>query len=147
MFRVFPLPVDKLDSVKESKKPIETPEEIQGHDLQVTHGYLYNDNFVISTGKDGYIQVRKDKKLIKKFRSHSFALLIFIILLRERFYLLVEMMVHFLLLDSILMLNYLNLIKLLIYLIKLLKLLKLLNHWKIHFVLILLLMFMINIKI
>ena len=74
MFRVFPLPVDKLDSVKESKKPIETPEEIQGHDLQVTHGYLYNDNFVISTGKDGYIQVRKDKKLIKKFRSHSFAL-------------------------------------------------------------------------
>ena len=73
MFRIFPLPVDKLDSVKESKKPIETPEEIPAHELPVVHGYLYNDNFVISVGKDGYINVRKDKKLIKKFRSHSYA--------------------------------------------------------------------------
>ena len=73
MFRIFPLPVDKLEAVKESKKPIETPEEIKAHDLMVVAGYVYNDGYVVTIGKDGSVQIRKDKKLIKKFRSHSFA--------------------------------------------------------------------------
>ena len=73
MFRILPLPVDKLEQVKESKKPIETPEELKAHDLLVIEGHIYNDGYVITAGKDGYVQIMKDKKLIKKYRTHSFA--------------------------------------------------------------------------
>lgn len=73
MFRIFPLPADKLETVKESKKPIETPEEIKAHDLIVVAGNIYNDGYVVTVGKDGYVQIRKDKNLIKKYRTHSFA--------------------------------------------------------------------------
>ena len=73
MIRIFPIPVDKLESVKESKKPIETPEEMKGHDIVITDGNLYADHNLITIRKDGFIQVRKDKKLIKHLRTHSFA--------------------------------------------------------------------------
>ena len=73
MIRIFHIPADKLEAVKESKKPIETPEEMKGHDLVITDGNLYGDHHLITIGKDGFIQVRKDKKLIKQLRTHSFA--------------------------------------------------------------------------
>ena len=72
MFRIFPLPADKLETVKESKKPIETPEEIKAHDLIVVAGNIYNDGYVVTVGKDGYVQIRKDKKEEISFITYLF---------------------------------------------------------------------------
>jgi len=72
MFRIFPLPTENLEVVKESKKPIETPEEFPAHDLIVNEAYLYQDEFLVSCGQDGYIRIYSKKNLSGKFRAHSF---------------------------------------------------------------------------
>ena len=72
MFRIFQLPVEKLEVVKESKKPIETPEEFPAHDLMVNEAYIYQDEFMVSCGLDGYIRLYTKKQLSGKYRTHSF---------------------------------------------------------------------------
>ena len=72
MFRIFPLPVDKLEVTKESKKPIETPEEFPAHDFVVHEAYIYQDEFMVSCGQDGYIRIYTKKMLSGKYRTHSF---------------------------------------------------------------------------
>ena len=72
MFRIFPLPTEKLEVVKESKKPIETPEEFPAHDLLVQEAYIYQDEFMVSCGQDGYIRIYTKKVLSGKYRTHSF---------------------------------------------------------------------------
>ena len=72
MFRIFPLPTESLEVVKESKKPIETPEEFPAHDLIVNEAYIYQDEFLVSCGQDGYIKIYSKKLLSGKFRAHSF---------------------------------------------------------------------------
>ena len=62
MFRIFPLPTEKLETVKDSKKPIETPiEEFSAHDLIVQEGYIFQDEFMVSCGQDGYIRIYTKK--------------------------------------------------------------------------------------
>ena len=73
MFRIFPLPTEKLETVKDSKKPIETPiEEFSAHDLIVQEGYIFQDEFMVSCGQDGYIRIYTKKILSGKYRTHSF---------------------------------------------------------------------------
>ena len=72
MFRIFPIPMDKLEDVKISKLLTETPEEFPAHDLDVIEGYIYPDDFVVSCGKDGYIRIYSKRMLYGKYRSHSF---------------------------------------------------------------------------
>lgn len=72
MFRIFPLPTDKLEVVKDSKKPIENPEEFPAHDLLVTEANIYADEYMISSGKDGYIRIYNKKNLYAKYRINSF---------------------------------------------------------------------------
>ena len=72
MFRIFQLPTEKLEVVKESKKPIETPEEFPAHDLIVKEAYIYQDEFMVSCGQDGYIRLYTKKQLSGKYRTHSF---------------------------------------------------------------------------
>ena len=72
MFRIFQLPTEKLESVKDSKKPIETPEEFPAHDLMVNEAYIYQDEFMVSCGQDGYIRLYTKKQLSGKYRTHSF---------------------------------------------------------------------------
>ena len=72
MFRIFQLPTEKLEVVKESKKPIETPEEFPAHDLLVKEAYIYQDEFMVSCGQDGYIRLYTKKQLSGKYRTHSF---------------------------------------------------------------------------
>ena len=72
MFRIFQLPTEKLEVVLESKKPIETPEEFPAHDLIVNEAYIYQDEFMVSCGQDGYIRLYTKKQLSGKYRTHSF---------------------------------------------------------------------------
>ena len=72
MFRIFQLPTEKLEVVKDSKKPIETPEEFPAHDLSVNEAYIYQDEFMVSCGQDGYIRLYTKKQLSGKYRTHSF---------------------------------------------------------------------------
>ena len=72
MFRIFQLPTDKLEEIKVSKKPIETPEEFPAHDLLVKEAYIYQDEFMVSCGQDGYIRLYTKKQLSGKYRTHSF---------------------------------------------------------------------------
>ena len=72
MFRIFQLPTEKLEDVLVSKKPIETPEEFPAHDLLVNEAYLYQDEFMVSCGQDGYIRLYNKKQLSGKYRTHSF---------------------------------------------------------------------------
>lgn len=72
MFRIFPLPTEKLETVKESKKPIENPEEFPAHDLLVTEANIYADDYMISSGKDGFIRIYNKKNFTSKYRINSF---------------------------------------------------------------------------
>ena len=72
MFRIFQLPTEKLEVVKDSKKPIETPEEFPAHDLLVNEAYIYQDELMVSCGQDGYIRIYNKKQLSAKYRTHSF---------------------------------------------------------------------------
>ena len=72
MFRIFQLPTEKLEVILESKKPIETPEEFPAHDLIVNEAYIYQDEFMVSCGQDGYIRLYTKKQLSGKYRTHSF---------------------------------------------------------------------------
>ena len=72
MFRIFQLPTEKLEVVKDSKKPIETPEEFPAHDLMVNEAYIFHDELMVSCGQDGYIRLYNKKQLSGKYRTHSF---------------------------------------------------------------------------
>ena len=72
MFRIFPLPTEKLEVVVDSKKPIETPEEFPAHDLLVQEAYIYHDELMVSCGQDGYVRIYTKKILSGKYRTHSF---------------------------------------------------------------------------
>ena len=68
MFRIFQLPTEKLEVVKDSKKPIETPEEFPAHDLMVNEAYIFHDELMVSCGQDGYIRLYNKKQLSGKYR-------------------------------------------------------------------------------
>jgi WD40 repeat protein len=73
--RMFQMPQDSLEVLKKnSKSPTENPmRDHRGHDLEVTCG-IVQGNVLITGGKDGMIQFRREEKekVEKLNRSHSY---------------------------------------------------------------------------
>ena len=71
-FRLYKLPSELLASITENKKSPDKPlEEIIAHDLSVTEAISFGDS-ILSCSDDGTVQLRNNKKIDFKFRTHNF---------------------------------------------------------------------------
>jgi WD40 repeat protein len=72
-FRLYEVPRELYEVVKEDKKKkVDDPlSEIKAHNLDVTCGLMHNQ-FLITGSLDGTVQIRKDRNIVKHFRTHSF---------------------------------------------------------------------------